>query len=207
MKRFLLWGVPAIAYAAFCWWYTNTEGPLTAEEVEHFVAAYETANPGERSAERFRAFLSDDSGRQFIMVNALDLAEDSPHVPGANPGESAAQLLGRYMEYMYPALLRRACHPVYAGRAIAPAMDVVGVGNAEQWTTGALMRYRSRRDLAEIATNPEFAGRHAFKIAALERTLAFPVENTLYLSDARLLLGLVLFSFAAALHLLLLRRG
>ena len=35
------------------------------------------------------------------------------------------------------------------------------------WPVGAGMRYRSRRDLLEIATNPAFAGRHEFKVAAI----------------------------------------
>ena len=191
MGRKGLWGGAALLWVLFTFWYTNTGGALTPEEVEHYVARYAEANGG-GSSERLRAFLAADTGNQFLMVNLLDFDEDPPTVAGAQVGESAQSLLGRYMEFMWPALLSRACHPVWMGRAVGPNMDVVGIENADGWNQAALMRYRSRRDMIEIASNPEFAGRHEFKLAALEKTIAFPVENALYLSDPRLLLALLL---------------
>ena len=55
-----------------------------------------------------------------------------------------------------------------------------------------LMRYRSRRTFMEIITHPDMVDRHEFKIAALDKTIAYPIEMQLYLSDPRLLLGLIL---------------
>ena len=63
------------------------------------------------------------------------------------------------------------------------------------------MRYRSRRSLMEIVTIPETLGRHEFKMAALTKTIAFPIETRLFLGDARLLLGLILFGVAALLEI------
>ena len=40
--------------------------------------------------------------------------------------------------------------------------------------------------------NPAFAGKHEFKMAALDKTIAYPVETQIYLSDPRLLLLLIL---------------
>ena len=51
----------------------------------------------------------------------------------------------------------------------------------ETWTQGAGMRYRSRRDLLEIATNPAFRGSHEFKVAAMRKTIAFPIDPWLQL--------------------------
>ncbi len=85
-------------------------------------------------------------------------------------------------------------------------MDIVGIEGAEQWTSAALMRYRSRRDLLEIALNPVFAGKHDFKMAALDKTIAYPVEAQLYLSDPRLLLLLILLAAISLLDLLIYRR-
>jgi hypothetical protein len=34
--------------------------------------------------------------------------------------------------------------------------------------------------------------KHKYKIAALEKTIAFPVENQFYLGDPRLLIGFIL---------------
>ncbi len=49
----------------------------------------------------------------------------------------------------------------------------------------------------EIVTIPETLGRHESKLAALEKTIAYPVETQLNLGDPRVLLGLLLFSVAA----------
>ena len=205
MARTILWIAGLLCWAAFTLWYTNTGGPLTEEEIAVYLSRMAEAEDSERAA-RLRSFLESDTGNQFIMVNVIDMADDPPDVPGAAPGESADSLLGRYMEYMYPALFARACHPIFAGRAVAASLDLTGIEGAEIWDQGALMRYRSRRDMMEIATNPAFAERHGFKIAALEKTIAFPVEGILYYADPRFLLALLLFTIVSLVDLFIWRR-
>ncbi len=131
------------------------------------------------------------------MVNNIDMNENPPDVEGARPGESASNLMARYMEHMFPALLARASHPILMGPAVYPTIDLSGIEGAEQWTGGALFRYRSRRAFLEIVTNPAFMGKHHFKTAALEKTIAYPIETDLYLGDPRLLLGLILLAVTA----------
>jgi hypothetical protein len=99
-------------------------------------------------------------------------------------------------------LLKRACHPVLGGEALTDAIEVWGLENGERWSIAGLMRYRSRRDMVEIAATPEFNGPHEFKMAAIEKTVAFPIEPLFQLGDPRLLLGLILFGLSAGLHLL-----
>ena len=62
----------------------------------------------------------------------------------------------------------------------------------ESWTAAAGMRYRSRRDMLEIAMNPEFEAAHKFKVAAMRKTIAFPIDPWFHLGDPRLLLALLL---------------
>ena len=100
--------------------------------------------------------------------------------------------MDRYMEHMYPELLKRASHPVLFGQATAPALDIWGIEGADQWTTAGLMRYRSRRDMLEIAGNPDFFGPHEFKIASMNKTIAFPADPWMQAGDPRLLLALLL---------------
>ncbi len=60
-----------------------------------------------------------------------------------------------------------------AGEAVHDALDLVGVEDwetAQQWTTAAMVRYRSRRTFMEIITHPDTVDRHEFKIAALDKT-------------------------------------
>jgi len=206
-KRSLLWLVPGLFYLLFVGWYTDLRGPLTADEIAVFSEKFRENGGSEERVARIREFMQADSGRQFLMVNVIAMNGDPPDVPGAAPGESARQLMDRYMQHMYPALLQRASHPVLIGTAIFSNMDTVGVSGADNWTMGALMRYRSRRSLMEIVTNPAFMGRHEFKLAALEKTIAYPIEMNLYYSDLRLMLGLVLLSVTALLDILLFGRS
>ena len=146
------------------------------------------------------------SGRQFLMINNIDMNENPPAVEGAAPNASADELMASYMEHMIPELLSRACHPVIMGNAAYIAMDVVGIEGAQEWTGAALFRYRSRRSFMEIVSNPAFRGKHHFKTAALDKTIAFPIETTLYPADARLLLGLILLALTALVDALVLSR-
>jgi len=197
--RTRLWLIPALVYAAFFLWYTDLGGPLSDAEVDDFMATM-TANGSDPEVIAFvERFAREDSGRQFLMVNNIDLNENPPAVEGAEPGESADQLMARYMEHMIPALLSRACHPVLVGSAVYPTMDLVGIEGAENWDQGALFRYRSRRSFLEIVTDPVFRGKHHFKTAALDKTIAYPIETSLYLGDPRLLLGLILVALTALL--------
>lgn len=205
-KRKLLWLVPATFYVLFVIWYTDFGGPLSDEEVDTFVATLQARDADPETLSRLEGFLRNDSGRQFLMLNALDMNDNPRDVEGAAPGESADQLMARYMEHMIPELLKRACHPVILGEAAYSAIDLVGIEGAEQWTGGAFFRYRSRRSFMEIVSNPAIVDKHQFKLAALNKTIAYPVETTIYLGDLRLLLGLLLLSITALLDIALFRR-
>ena len=191
-----IWIGIVVIYAGFFFWYTDIGGKLDEEEIEFFLEKIEenaSANSVDLIQISFiKRFMEEDTGRQFLMVNNIDMDEDPEDVEGAEPGESAESLLDRYMEHMYSQLLKRACHPIFAGYAIHPSMDIVGIEGAEIWDQAALMRYKSRRAFMEVVTHPDMLSKHDFKVAALEKTIAYPVETALYLSDPRLLLALIL---------------
>ena len=191
-----IWIGIVVIYAGFFFWYTDIGGKLDEEEIEFFLEKIEenaSANSVDLIQISFiKRFMEEDTGRQFLMVNNIDMDEDPEDVEGAEPGESAESLLDRYMEHMYSQLLKRACHPIFAGYAIHPSMDIVGIEGAEIWDQAALMRYKSRRAFMEVVTHPDMLSKHDFKVAALEKTIAYPVETALYLSDPRFLLALIL---------------
>ena len=195
-----IWISLLVIYAGFFLWYTNIGGKLDKEEIEFFLEKFEenasanSADPETYNSQKnlIKRFMEEDTGRQFLMVNNIDMDDDPEDVEGAEPGESAERLLDRYMEHMYAQLLKRACHPVFAGNAVHPSMDLVGIEGAEIWDQAVLMRYKSRRAFMEIVTHPNMGSKHAFKVAAMEKTIAYPVETVIYLSDPRLLLALIL---------------
>lgn len=150
----------------------------------------------------YEKFLREDTGRQFLMLNAIDMNENPPNVSGAQPGESAEQLMSRYLEQIVPELLKRASHPVVMGNAPFTTIDLAGlegIEGAEIWDQGAFIRYRSRRDFMHIIANPATLSKHNFKLAAMEKTVAYPIETGLNLGDLRLLLGLLILAMTALL--------
>ena len=192
MSRIWL-GLGAI-YGAFFYWYTSFGGPLTEAEIDAYLDYFAQRDPPP-SAEMLgvlKRFMETDTGDDFVMINVIDLYEAPLPMEGIEPGASGSDALESYMSYMYPALFSRASHPVLFGEAAAPALDLMNAPGMASWTQGAAMRYRSRRDMLEITTNPAFAGSHAFKVAAMRKTIAFPVDPWFSLGDPRLILALLL---------------
>jgi hypothetical protein len=110
------------------------------------------------------------------------------------------------MAHMYPALFRRACHPVLAGPVVGRALDLWGIENGERWSLVGLVRYRSRRDVMEISTDPAFRDAHQFKTAAMQQTIAIPLEPAFQLGSPRWLVAGALVTLGALLQLALGRR-
>lgn len=210
MKTWLILGA---VYIGFFFWYTDMGGKLSQEEIQTFIKKHEQniINDGvSPDSEEFqlridflKKFMEEDNGKQFIMVNNIEMNKNPGDVVGANPGESADQLMSRYMEYMWPNLLKRASHPIFMSNAVYQSMDLVGIEGAETWDQAALMRYKSRRTMMEIVTNPNMMNRHGFKIAALQKTIAYPVEPFGFYSDMRLIFGMLIAIVGLSIRLFL----
>lgn len=210
MKTWLILGA---VYIGFFFWYTDMGGKLSQEEIQIFIKKHEQniINDGvSPDSEEFqlridflKKFMEEDNGKQFIMVNNIEMNKNPGDVVGANPGESADQLMSRYMEYMWPNLLKRASHPIFMSNAVYQSMDLVGIEGAETWDQAALMRYKSRRAMMEIVTNPNMMNRHGFKIAALQKTIAYPVEPFGFYSDMRVIFGMLIAIVGLSIRLFL----
>ena len=210
MKTWLILGA---VYIGFFFWYTDIGGKLSQEEIRIFIKKHEQniINDGvSPDSEEFqlridflKRFMEEDNGKQFIMVNNIEMNKNPEDVVGANPGESADQLMSRYMEYMWPNLLKRASHPIFMSNAVYQSMDLVGIEGAETWDQAALMRYKSRRTMMEIVTNPDMMDRHEFKIAALQKTIAYPVEPFGFYSDMRVIFGMLIAIVGLSIRLFL----
>ena len=104
----------------------------------------------------------------------------------------------RYTHFMLRTLPKRACHVVFGTTTTLGA----------HWDIIATVRYRSRRDLAELFVSEDFATVVVHKWAALEDNLRIPVQSrgffsTAYLPIAALLLVVV--SVVAAIERLVRR--
>tara|TARA_Y100000816_G_scaffold57750_1_gene37781 strand:- start:224 stop:865 length:642 start_codon:yes stop_codon:yes gene_type:complete len=211
-----IWLVLGAIYVGFFFWYTDMGGKLTQEEIQGFIKKQEQniLNSGvSRDSEEFRLridfirrFMEEDNGKQFIMVNNIEMNKDLGDVSGINPSESSDQLLSRYMEHLWPNLLKRASHPVFGGNTIFQSMDLVGIEGAETWDQVALMRYKSRRVFLEIVTHPDMIDRHEFKVAAMKKTIAYPAEPIAFYSDVRIFLGMLILIIGLSIQLFFSKR-
>lgn len=202
----ILWGIVGTLFVAFQIWHGAFETPLTEEEIDRLAARFLELNPGE-DREELRAFLEEDDGKPVIMVNAILLRDRPATINGRDFGDSSAAALNEYTSFVIGYLLRRGSYPLWTGSALFDSLEVWGIENAEEWTTAALMRYRSRRVMLEMATNPEFVQFHDAKEAAIEKTFAYPTATGLATSSLSLMVSLVLLVIALLGQLLLNRRS
>jgi hypothetical protein len=193
MAPIRVWAVLAILYSAFFSWYTSFSGPLSGEEIAHYVDVLQT--DGERDPARIAlwlGFMENDTGDDFAMFNALDLRETPLPMDGVPADESSQAVMQRYARPFMAEAFKSAAHPVLLGSAAAGTLDLWGIEGAEQWSNAGVVRYRSRRDLMEQAVHTLGADIHGYKIAALEKTIAYPLDPWFHLGDPRLVLALVL---------------
>ena len=206
MKPSRIWIGAAALYAAFFCWYTSFGGPLTETEIAHYAERLaERASPERMQV--WLEFMRSDSGDDFAMLNAIDFRDEPLQVPGVQPGESSQAVLRRYSAPFMARAIRSAAHPIFVGDAAGPTMDVWGIEGAGRWDFGGIVRYRSRRDLMEQVMYMLDSDIHDFKRAAIEKTIAYPIDPFFYAGDPRLLLALLLLVAALALHLRAARRA
>ena len=186
--------IATVVYVLFFLWYTNLSGPMSDQEIDDAIIGLRANGMAENNIEHWERFMRSDTGDQFIMLNNIDMNPSPPKMPDTPEGATAQELMDVYMEHMYSEQFKRACHPVFFGEVVHETLDITGIENARSWTHGALFRYRSRGDLIQIALNPNSKDRHEYKVAALTKTIAYPIEPTIYPSDARFILFLILLS-------------
>jgi hypothetical protein len=110
-------------------------------------------------------------------------------------------VLEGYTDHFMRALFLRAGHPAFAGPAAGRYLEHWEVAPDPGWSFTGIIRYRSRRDMAELATAAEFEPAHVFKRAAIANTFAFPVTPGVLFFGPRIWVALALALLAALGHL------
>jgi len=173
----LVWGVAALVYLGFRAWYDNWRGPLRPDEIEACLRRLEGTSTAEvNELPALRRFLEEDDGREFVMLNLVRLTREPVTDPESGEPVRATKLLRRYMSGFLPTLLLHGGVPLLQARKVGPYVDAWGTEADPGWTLVGCMRYRSRRDMVSLVTDPRFLDSHAFKIAALTHTFSFPTQ-------------------------------
>lgn len=197
------WLVALAVYVAFRLWYDNWRGPLTQAEIDSFMAKAIDSKMGEYSDPAvIRAFLEADDGREFIMSNLVGLhVQKVPHPFTGTPTEGL-KLLQEYAKLFIKVLFRHGGHPMMAMRKLGGYVDSWNTPPDPGWHVVGAMRYRSRRDMMELATDPALKEVHPLKAAGTAVTFSFPAEVIVaFALRPRVWVGLVLALVAALTHL------
>jgi len=196
------WSALILSLAFLTWHQPWFAKPLSGPEVEAALARAnidKTDRVSEAEKVRLRAFLANDDGRPFYNINLMlyrDKAQyrDAAKYPGIVTGAQAAQAYG---DVVLPLLLQRGSYPVFVSSKITNMLEESAPG-ADFFQEIAVVRYRSRRDMLDMVTSPQYLTGVPHKFASLEKNVAVPAMGFVTL-DATLVVPLLLFGLAALL--------
>ena len=190
-----IWIIALSLYALFWLWYCGVKGRLSKNEVEIFISSFEAKGLSERTLLNIREFLEQDDGREFFMVNLLQIK---------SPKRESQKLLMGYFKKFMSGMIPRGGHPLFLAKAAARNIENLNCEHADNWSSVGIIRYRSRRDFAQIVLNTFGSEHHADKLLSLEKTLAFPSTTTLLFGSPKIIIALVLGLVAAVTQVWLL---
>jgi hypothetical protein len=191
----VIWIIALSLYALFWLWYCGVKGRLSKHEVDIFISSFEAKGLSERVLSNIREFLEQDDGREFFMVNLLEIK---------SPKRESQKLLMGYFKKFVSGMIPRGGHPLFLAKAAAKNIENLNCEHADNWSSVGIIRYRSRRDFAQIVLNTFGSEHHADKLLSLKKTLAFPSTTTLFFGSPKIIIALVLGLAAAVTQVWLL---
>jgi len=192
MSPTLIWLIALLTYALFYCWYIGFRSRVTPAEIERTMATLDAGLVDETRKSHLRHFLANDDGKDFVMVNLLELAK---------PRKESSKNLNAYQKIFLGQLLRKAGHPILIARAASGNIENVACQEFDNWTAAGMVRYRSRRDLMEILPATIGSEHHELKLSALDKTFAFPASPWFVVGGPKLFVPLLIALIAAVTQL------
>ena len=191
----VIWIIALSLYALFWLWYCGVKGRLSKHEAEIFISSFEAKGLSESALLNIREFLEQDDGREFFMVNLLEIK---------SPKRESQKLLMGYFKKFMSGMIPRGGHPLFLAKAAAKNIENLNCEHADDWSSVGIIRYRSRRDFAQIVLKTFGSEHHSDKLLSLKKTLAFPSTTTLFFGSPKIIIALVLGLAAAVTQVWLL---
>ena len=198
-----VWPVAVLVYVLFRLWYDNWRGPLTAQEIDAFMAQIAASSTGSTTeASVVRAFLEADDGKEFVMGNLVGLHTQPVTHPETGAQTSALEVMQEYGRRFVPMLFRHGGHPLLAMRKVGGYVDSWHTPPDPGWHIVGAMRYRSRRDMMRLSQDASLKLAHPFKAVATAVTFSFPAQVFVgFVLRPRSSVALILALLAALAHL------
>jgi hypothetical protein len=197
--QFLPLVILAVPYIVFLFWYGGRSKPLSQAEVESLLAEIKRRG-GKQSSEdepslfqQFRDLAKSDDGREFYMVNLMKFRQKALYPADSPFDDDPIAANARYSRAIVPLLLKHGGHPVFLGQVQGRFLHP---DSADDWDQVGMVRYRSRRDMFNMAVDISRLGIDIHKWAALEKTQVFPIKPLLHLAFIRVIVAALLFALA-----------
>lgn len=155
------------------YWYRGRSNLLTQAEVDRYIATIEAQeqNPGGRhDIPALRNFLENDDGKPFYTVNLYRFYDEAQYLDDQPYEGTGVEAFERFSSTMIRLLAQRGSHPIF-GSTWADDYD------DGTWDRIVIVRYRSRRDIADLFASDEFADANMHKWAALAQNERMLVQG------------------------------
>jgi hypothetical protein len=191
MFDIILGALLLLLYLAFWAWHSPWRHKLTQAEIDHYMAIIEKLPLQQEEAKaitsRIRRWAEADDGKPFYMFNLIHFFPQLRTFPGApefhgTPQESNVY----YMKRIKWQWLSHAAYPIFDG--VPQAENLINIQPERTWGQVTVVRYRNRRTLLKLVSDPAYAPAEPYKFMAMELDLV-PVSGRLVIPDLRWLLG------------------
>jgi hypothetical protein len=160
--------------------------PMTAIEVDEFLVQISelTHLPGgQHDLNELEAFFSADDGESFYTVNLYKYHEIAQYQTTESPVISGTAAYDKFSRVMVDLLLSHYSYPVFGSNWL----DL----SENDWDRIVIVKYRSRRDMAQIFSDPKFSMASAHKWASIQKHERFVVK-ALHLPEIYMFIVLVI---------------
>jgi len=175
------------ACVASLFWYEWSAQALSASEVDGYMAVIEaqTQTPGAKhDLLALREFLKQDDGEPVYTVNMYNFNKKANYPKGSSFSGSGEQAYERFSKVMISLMIKRGSHPIYGSTWADSA--------SSRWDRIVIVKYRSRRDLADLFATDDFANASLHKWASLREHDRMLVQAT-HIPDGRYIILLLSF--------------
>ena len=178
-------GVAVFILMALMYWYQWSARILTSSEVDAYLATIQaqSQDPGPRhDLPALRGFLEQDDGKPIYTVNLYQFNKVADYPEGSGFSGTGEEAYDRFSSVMVSLMARRGSHPIYGSSWADEASSA--------WDRIVIVRYRSRRDLADLFATEAFAEASLHKWASLREHDRMLVQ-ALHVPDGRYIAMLI----------------
>jgi len=148
------------------------ETPMTNNEVDEYINKINQLSHipgGKHNIEELRSFFSADDGDPFYTVNLYKYHKRAQYLAKGSPIISGVEAYDKFSRVMVGLLLQNYSYPIFGSNWL----DLSDKG----WDKIVIVKYRSRRDMAKIFSDPSFSVASADKWASIEKHDRFVVKG------------------------------